>query len=118
MELRKVHAPQPQRLPHGRDARDTGRWIIALVLLVIVHPSSFILAASLRTLDGKTYQGQITLEPSGQISVVDLRSEKPIKLDLSNVLEANFGGGGEAPKPRPAAAKTQAAPGAAGQLPA
>ena len=65
---------------HGRDARDTGRWVIALVLSVILHPSSFILAASLRTLDGKTYQGQITLEPSGQISVTDPRADKPTKV--------------------------------------
>ena len=86
--------------------------IAFLFAAFVFYPSSFILAASLRTLDGKTYQGQITLESSGQISVVDPRAEKPIKVELSNVLEANFGG--DAPKPRPAAARTQVA----GQLPA
>ena len=90
------------------------RSVLAFAGLLLLHPCCFVFAASLRTLDGKTYQGQITLEPSGQIAVVDPRAEKPIKIELSNVLEANFGGG-ETPKPRPAAARTQAA---TGQLPA
>jgi hypothetical protein len=85
--------------------------VLALVVVFILYPSPFTFAASLRTLDGKTYQGQITLESSGQISVTDPRSEKPVKIELADVLEANFGG--EVPKPRPAAARVQA-----GQLPA
>src|SRR6266704_2135591 len=95
----------------GRQKCLPHRWLLALTLLFILQPSSFILAASLRTLDGKTYQGQITLEPGGQITGTDPRSDKPIKIELADVLEANFGG--EAPKARPAAARVQA-----GQLPA
>jgi hypothetical protein len=56
-------------------------------------------AGTLRTLDGKTYEGQVTLEPSGQISVTSADSPKPLKFDLSNILQATFGG--DAPKPAP-----------------
>ncbi len=48
-------------------------------------------AGIVRTLDGKTYEGQVSLDPSGKILVTPIqRGAKPISLELSTILQASF----------------------------
>jgi hypothetical protein len=81
------------------------------VICFILHPSSLsrVSAGTLRTADGRTIEGDVRLEPDGQISVAPTRmgAGKPEKFDLSQVLQATFRndpapGAKTAPKAAPA----------------
>src|SRR4051794_5814268 len=54
--------------------------------LLFLH-STF--AGSVRTVDGKTYEGELRLE-KGQIVISARRGGEPVKLDLAEVLGATF----------------------------
>src|SRR5687768_4892754 len=77
------------------EGRGEGRLLITALLAVscfILHPSSLSPAGTLRTADGRTIEGDVRLEPDGQISVAPTRmgAGKPEKFDLSQVLQATF----------------------------
>ncbi|MDB5318663.1 MAG: hypothetical protein JWN40_294 [Phycisphaerales bacterium] len=59
----------------------------------ILHPSSFSLslAGTVRTLDGKTYDGDVRLDTGGQIVITPPEGGTPKKIDLDEVLHATFG---------------------------
>jgi len=57
--------------------------------------------ASVRTFDGKTYEGEVKLEQSAQISVITTEGAKPLKLNLSDILQVTFGGEATKPKTKP-----------------
>jgi hypothetical protein len=80
----------PARNSKGRTSRLT---LILLFYFFILHPSRFILshAATLRTFDGKTYEGEVRLEQGGQISVMISSKTKLQKFKITEVLEATFG---------------------------
>lgn len=74
-----------------------------VLYLFILHPSTFCLsfAATVQTLDGKTYEGEVKLEQGGQISVVPADGAKPLKFKLTEVLQATFGANTPKTKPKP-----------------
>jgi NPCBM/NEW2 domain len=82
------------RCRKGRNAKRRGSrlGVLLALYLFILPPSSFILCfgATVRTLDGKTYEGEVKLEQAGQISV-DVEGGKSLKLKLAEVLQATFG---------------------------
>src|SRR5215216_3730079 len=66
--------------------RTTAHQIIATLLCLL--PSSFCLGGTVRTLDGKTHEGDIKLDPTGL--TVTTKNGAPIKIDLADVLHASF----------------------------
>lgn len=81
----------PARSPRHRASRLS---ILLIFFSCILHPSPFILSASaatLHTLDGKTYEGDVRLEQGGQISVIVSDRTRIQKIKLSEVLDATFG---------------------------
>lgn len=76
---------------------------ILVLYLFILHPSTFIpcFAATVQTLDGKTYEGEAKLEQAGQISVIPADGARPLKFKLTEVLQATFGANTPKPKPKP-----------------
>jgi hypothetical protein len=73
-------------------------------------------AGSLRTIDGRVYEGVLKLEPTGHVSVVPVSGPTPAPVALDDVLYADF----RAPEPaKPAARPAQAVRNTeAGDLPA
>jgi regulation of enolase protein 1 (concanavalin A-like superfamily) len=97
-----------------------GQTFLSVSFCFILLPSSFSLtfAGTVRTLDGKTYDGEVKLDTGGQIVVTPPIGGKPQKIDLSEVLQATFGAaaagaGGDATARPQAPARTEN-----GQLPA
>lgn len=66
---------------------------LSVSLCFILQPSSFSLssAATVRTLDGSTYTGDVRLDTGGLILVTPAEGGAPRKIDLSEVLHATFG---------------------------
>jgi hypothetical protein len=77
--------------------------MVFVLYLFILHPSTFCIssAATVQTLDGKTYEGEVKLEQAGQISIIPADGTKPLKLKLAEVLQATFGPNTPKPKPKP-----------------
>jgi hypothetical protein len=61
----------------------------AAILLLCLLPSSFCPAGTVRTLDGKTHEGDLKFESSGQLTVRP-KNGAPVKIDLTDVLQATF----------------------------
>ena len=80
----------------GSRMREQKRWGLPLcIVFAFFLPSAFILlpcfSGTVRTLDGKTYDGEVKLEQAGQLTVTGSKAGKPLKFELSEVLQATFG---------------------------
>ena len=101
----------------SRGTSKPGHFTFLVFCFILFSPS--LRAATLRTLDGKTYDGEIKLDASGQILVTNSAGAKQ-KFELDDVLSATFGGATVAPAaaPLPASAPQTPVHTENGQLPA
>lgn len=60
------------------------------LLILILFAALPSLAGTVRTLDGKTLEGDVKLESADALSVIPAKGGKPVTIELANVLQAIF----------------------------
>jgi hypothetical protein len=76
----------------------TGRLLLlALLLAILPRPAS---AGTVRTLDGKVYDGDVRYDPKGKV-VVTPPGGQPLEVEFANILQVVFGPPSATPPPKP-----------------